>query len=79
MKVEVIYLTEVYTKVINMDTAISEHVVSNIDGSYTIFLNARLTFESRLKSYEHAMRHILNDDFNSELTADEIEKARHAG
>jgi len=70
---------DIFIRVINMDTAISEQVVSNIDGSYTIFLNARLTFESHLKSYVHAMQHILNDDFNGELTADEIERIRHVG
>ena len=45
-----------------------EMVVSNEDGSYTILLNARLSAEERLKAYEHAMRHIKEDDFSKSDT-----------
>lgn len=40
-----------------------EMVVPNEDGSYTILINSRLTYDSQLKAYEHAMRHINNNDF----------------
>ncbi len=40
-----------------------EMVVPNEDGSYTILINSRLTYASQLKAYEHAMRHINNNDF----------------
>ena len=71
-------MTEVYIKVIDMDTCIKEQVTQNQDGSYTIFLNARHSFESHMKSYIHAMEHIVNKDFDSEASADQIEKIRHA-
>ena len=40
-----------------------EMVVPNEDGSYTILINSRLSYDSQLKAYEHAMRHINNNDF----------------
>lgn len=48
---------------LNMDTMIPEHLIKNADGSYTIFLNSRLSRETQLKSYYHALKHIQRDDF----------------
>lgn len=42
-----------------------EMVVPNEDGSYTILINSRLTYASQLKAYEHAIRHIHNNDFEN--------------
>lgn len=59
---------------LNMDTAVNEQVVLNEDGSYSIFINARLNCERQMKAYKHALEHILKDDFSQEC-ADTIEKA----
>mgnify|MGYP000482132784 FL=1 len=59
---------------INMDTAVSEQVVQNEDDSFSIFINARLGWERQMEAYQHALRHIMNDDF-SKRCADDIEKA----
>lgn len=40
-----------------------EMVSINEDGNYTILINARLSYDGQLKAYEHAMKHIENDDF----------------
>lgn len=56
-------MEEINVKLLNMDTKIPEHLVKNSDDSYTIFINARLSRESQLKSYYHALRHINEDDF----------------
>ena len=53
-----------------MDTKIPEHLVKNADDSYTIFLNARLSQESRVKSYYHALRHIQEQDFEKQNVQD---------
>lgn len=71
-------MDDIYVKMINMDTCIKEQVTQNQDGSYTIFLNVRHSFDTLMKSYLHAVEHIVNDDFDSELSADEIEEIRHA-
>ena len=49
-------------------------VVLNEDGSFSIFINARLNWERQMVAYQHAIRHIMEDDFSKEC-ADEIEKA----
>lgn len=41
----------------------NEFVVPNPDGSYTIMINSRLSYSGQLKAYQHALRHIMNNDF----------------
>jgi len=53
-----------------------ETVVPNEDGSYTIFINAKLSDEQRLKSYEHAIKHIKENDF-SKTDVQTIEYSAH--
>lgn len=55
MKINVVYL--------NMEYGIHEQVTQNHDGSYTIFLNARDSSEMNRASYDHALYHINNNDF----------------
>lgn len=43
-----------------------EMVIPNEDGSYTIFINARLNYEQQMKAYLHAMKHIAGDDFRKD-------------
>ena len=50
-------------QILDMDPMVAEQVVKNHDDSFTIFLNARLNYERRLEAYQHAIRHIENDDF----------------
>lgn len=57
---------EINVQLLDMDTKIPEHLVKNSDDSYTIFLNARLSYESRLKSYYHALNHIKGNDFEKD-------------
>lgn len=59
-------MEDINVQLLDMDTKIPEHLIKNDDDTYTVFLNARLSQESRLKSYRHALRHILNNDFEKE-------------
>lgn len=59
---------------LDMDTLVEEQVIANEDGSFSIFINARLNYERQMLAYQHALAHIMNDDF-SKTDADEIEKA----
>ena len=51
-------------------------VTANADGSYTILLNSRLSFEQQRKTFRHEMRHIQNHDFEK-TDVDEIEYEAH--
>lgn len=53
-----------------------ELVTENEDGSYTILINARLSYEGQLKAYEHAMKHINSNDFQKE-DVQKIEAVAH--
>lgn len=61
---------------------VRETVVENEDGSYTIFIDSTLTFDKQKKAFEHAMKHIIGDDFTKddvnwiELDAHNIEIAK---
>lgn len=59
-----------------MDVLVGEQITANSDGSYTIFLNARLSHERQLEAYAHALRHIQENDFEKE-NADQIEVKAH--
>lgn len=41
----------------------NEMVSANADGTYTILINSRLSHAGQLKAYEHAMKHIHENDF----------------
>lgn len=67
---------EINTQLIDMDVLVSEQVLRNDDDSYTIFINSRLSHDRQLSAYVHAMRHILDNDFEKE-NADQIEIFAH--
>jgi hypothetical protein len=53
----------IYTYIIDLKSSVPEMVVSNPDGTYSIFLNARYSFERQQESFKHACKHIQNNDF----------------
>lgn len=59
---------------LDMDTRIEEQVICNTDGSFTIIINSRLNQERQMLAYQHALLHIVNDDFNKK-DADSVELA----
>lgn len=63
-------------QIVLLDIPTNEAVTVNEDGSYTIFINARLTKEQQTRSYFHAMKHILGEDFEK-MNVQKIEKEAH--
>ena len=57
-------------------TSIDEQVILNQDGSYTILIDARASYEAQAEAYEHAMSHIRNMDFQKDVVQ-QIEAAAH--
>lgn len=53
-----------------------EAVTENEDGSYTIFIESSLTREMQQEAFEHAMGHILGEDF-TKTDIDKIEFNAH--
>lgn len=46
------------------------HCNPNPDGSYSIFINARLCFEAQQEVYLHEMEHINGNDFEKDNVTD---------
>ena len=44
-------MEDINVQLLDMDAKIPEQLVKNADSSYTIFINARLSRETQLKSY----------------------------
>ena len=68
------------TPVVNVfliDMKVNEAVTENADGSYSIFINARLNNDGQMKAYKHAMKHIESHDFEK-YDVQKIEFDAHA-
>jgi len=64
------------TQLLNLPCGVKGLSKANSDGTYTIILNSRLTYEQLQQTYLHEMEHIKRDDFHSTLTVDAIELKR---
>ncbi|KQC85473.1 hypothetical protein [Butyribacter intestini] len=74
----VIHLNDDYNinvQILDFGNSIPAVATINDDGSFSIFLNARLSYERRLEAYWHEMRHIQNQDFCGEMSVEEMEAA----
>lgn len=56
----------VITELINMPTRVKGQTVKNEDGSYSVFLNARMAQNQIEKAYLHEIEHIKMEDFEKE-------------
>ena len=69
-------MEDINVQLMDMDTMVPEQLVKNADDSYTIFLNAKLSRDSQIKYYYHALNHIRGNDF-CETDVQEIEGEAH--
>ena len=67
---------DIYCKVIDMPVGLRANVVENDDGSYTIFVNAKLSDEMQKEKYKHEINHIVRNDFYNS-NASQIEFDAH--
>lgn len=63
--------------VTDLPTTVKAFTMENEDGTYVICVNAKLTREQQMLSYRHELSHIINNDFESEENADDLESLRH--
>ena len=67
---------DIFIYVVDMPISVHEAVLPCFCG-YTIYLNARLSKERQEEAYNHAMKHIANNDFWSEEDIQTIEARAH--
>ena len=51
--------------------------VKETDGFYTIVINPKHSDATQRKTCQHELDHICNNDFDADLTADQIERKEH--
>ena len=71
------YKADVFVEIIDFgDVKGSEMVTPNSDGSYTILINSRISFEAQQKAVLHAIGHIERNDFEKD-NVQQIEAIAH--
>lgn len=68
-------MDDIYTYLIPLPPGINE-IVMPCFGGYTIYIDSRLTREKQVRSYYHALNHIINNDFEK-ADVQEIETNAH--
>lgn len=71
------YENDIRVKYIDMEHGIHEQVYDAKDGTFTVFLNSRDSVDMQKLSYEHAVDHITNKDFDTDGDVQIIELKRH--
>lgn len=69
-------MDEIFTYLADLPDGIDEMITPCADG-YTIYLDSRLGHAERVAAYQHALRHIEEQDFYSGCPADQIEARAH--
>lgn len=67
---------DVNVVLLDLPTKEKEAVTKNEDGSFTIFINSKLSHKGQLLAYKHAMKHIQDNDFQKS-NVQAIEAAAH--
>ncbi len=70
-------MEDIFIYLINLPPRIKEMVTPCNDG-YTIYIDVNLDEEGRQKAYDHAMKHINNNDFEK-TDVQKIESEAHYG
>lgn len=52
--------------------------IKNNDDSYTILINARLSAEMQMETYDHEIEHINNGDYDQIYDVNTLEAVRHS-
>ena len=72
-------MNDTYVYVVELPEGVNE-AVTPCPGGYTVYINACLTMEEQQKAFDHAMRHITNDDFSKDdVQSIETDAHRRAG
>ena len=67
------YTREVYVYYIDMPCSIDSNIVENPDGSFTLYLNSRMTHERNIEGYLHEMFHLQQGDLDGTSNIHDVE------
>lgn len=66
-------ISNVHIYYIDMPYSVTSTIVECEDGSYTIYINNRLSYEKQLEGYLHEIRHLENNDLNNCYDVQKVE------
>lgn len=70
-------MDHIFVHFMELPVTIAGFVTKNPDDTYSIILNACLSYEAQRSAYLHEMEHIKNGDYNHCINVDQIEMLRH--
>lgn len=73
------YTSEVYVYYLDMPCSIDSNIVENPDGSFTLYLNSRMTHERNIEGYLHELIHIRKGDLYSTSNIHDVENEARKG
>ena len=65
--------SDVIVRLEDMPTRLKGFTSPSPDGTYNIYLNARLTYKSMLEAYRHELRHIECGDLEADIPVEVLE------
>ncbi|MDF3000562.1 MAG: hypothetical protein K0Q48_681 [Bacillota bacterium] len=72
------YVEYIGVHLVDLPHGVRGFTKKNKDGSYTIMINARLSSEMQIATYDHEIMHIENGDYDRKIDVNETERKRHA-
>lgn len=67
-------MENVFLRYIPLPATVKGLTIQDSEGNYNVYLNARLTHEANLDTFQHEIQHIRNDDFSKYAHIREIER-----
>ena len=67
---------DIFVRIVDLNGKVTEAVTENEDGTYTVFISARLDPHAQRERFEHALRHIRYCDFEKS-DVQTVETAAH--
>ena len=67
---------DIFVYIVDLPDSVNE-VVAPCNLGFTVYLNAKLGYQGRVKAYTHALKHIENNDLESNEDINTIECIAH--
>ena len=69
-------MDDIFVYLVDLPPKVAE-MITPCENGFTIYLNARLSYQDRIKAYMHALRHVERNDWTKE-DVQQIEREAHA-
>lgn len=67
-------MNEIICRIVELPARVNAVTVVDENGDYSVYVNARLSYEEQLRAYRHECRHIERDHFYAEKPVERCER-----